>query len=184
MKDLSLHIMDIVQNAIKAKATNIEISIIDKNATTIDISISDNGSGIAPEMLVTVDDPYTTGRTTRKVGLGIPLFKQNAERTGGKLKIASELGKGTQLSALFYQNNIDCLPLGDVSGVIALLVNANPNIDFKYTHIVNNKEYVFNTIEVKEILGDTPINSIEIHKFIKEMITENVKELYNNTSLN
>ncbi len=119
MKDLSLHILDIVQNAIKAKATAIDIIVQDKDNKALDISIIDNGTGITPEMLATIDDPYTTSRTTRKVGLGIPLFKQNAERTGGHLHITSELGKGTELTAQFHQNNIDCLPLGDVSGVVA-----------------------------------------------------------------
>ncbi|PID95621.1 MAG: ATP-binding protein [Bacteroidetes bacterium] len=180
MKDLSLHILDIVQNAIKAKATVIEISIKDVNNSTLDVDIIDNGSGIEPDMLKNIADPYTTSRTTRKVGLGIPLFKQNAERTGGHLTITSEVGKGTELTAQFHQDNIDCLPLGDVSGVVALLVNANPTIDFKYTHTVDNNTYIFNTVEVKEVLGDTPINSTEVHLFIKEMIKENIEELYNN----
>ncbi len=178
MKDLSLHILDIVQNAIKAKATAIDIIIQNKNNKELYISIIDNGIGIAPEILATIDDPYTTSRTTRKVGLGIPLFKQNAERTGGHLHITSELDKGTELTAQFHQDHIDCLPLGDISGVVALLVNANPDIDFKYIHTVNNNSYIFDTVEVKKILGDTPINSTEIHQFIKEMIKENIEELY------
>lgn len=182
MKDLSLHILDIVQNAIKAKATAIQITVKDKNNRDLDIRITDNGTGIAPDMLANIADPYTTSRTTRKVGLGIPLFKQNAERTGGYLHITSELGKGTELTARFLQNNIDCLPLGDLSGVVAILVNSNPDIDFKYTHIVDDNEYIFNTVEVKEVLGDTPINSIEIHQFIKEMIKENIEELYKITN--
>ncbi len=181
MKDLSLHILDIVQNAIKADATAIEIIIKNSN-NKIYISIADNGTGIAPEILTNIYDPYTTSRTTRNVGLGIPLFKQNAERTGGYLHINSEVGKGTKLVALFLQDNIDCLPFGDVSGVLALLVNANPDINFKYTHIVNNNTYIFDTMEVKEVLGDTPINSNEIHMFIKEMIKENIEELYIKTN--
>ncbi len=178
MKDLSLHILDITQNAIKAKATHIEIVMDEQNNQLLTVSIMDNGSGMSKDLLDKVTDPYTTSRTTRKVGLGIPLFKQNAERTGGELMITSALGQGTHLVATFHIQHIDCLPIGDIAGVVSLLVNANPAIDFKYTHIVNDKTYTFNTIEVKEILGETPINTPEIQKFIKEMIKENVTELY------
>ncbi len=180
MKDIALHILDITQNAIKAQATRIEIIFDELYNQSLTITVADNGKGMDENLLKNVTDPYTTTRTTRKVGLGIPLFKQNAERTGGKFEINSTLGKGTTLKTVFNTQHLDCLPLGDMPGVISLLVNANPNIDFKYQHTVNDKTYLFDTIEVKEVLGDTPINTPEIQQFIKEMIKENITELYTN----
>ncbi len=178
MKDLSLHILDLVQNAVTAKANCIEISVQDTDNENLIVKIKDNGSGIPAEMLKTIDDPYTTGRTTRKVGLGIPLFKQSAERTDGSVKIDSKVGQGTTIEAYFKKQHIDCLPLGDIPGVVALLVNANPNLNFIYTHQTPKNNYTFKTVELKEVLGETPINDPEIHRFIKEMIAENLEELY------
>ncbi len=178
MKDLALHILDIAQNAIKAKARLIEITLDEQKNKQLTVTVSDNGTGMSESFLNNVTDPYTTSRTTRKVGLGIPLFKQNAERTGGTFSISSTLGKGTSLKAVFDTQHLDCLPLGDMPGVISLLVNANPDIDFKYKHLVNNESYIFDTVEVKEVLDGTPINNPEIQQFIKQMLKENITELY------
>jgi len=178
MKDISLHILDIVQNSIVADAKLIEITIDEDYLNDmLTISIIDNGKGIVPELLAKITDPYTTTRTTRKVGLGIPLFKQNAERTGGYLNIKSELGKGASLVAVFIPSNIDCLTLGDVTGVIILLVSGNPGIDFIYNHKKNGNLYSFNTIEVKEILGNLSVSNPTISKYLKEMIQSNLDEL-------
>ncbi len=179
MKDISLHILDIVQNSIKAKAKLIEVSIIDSQTDNIySVTINDNGKGIAPEMLETVTDPWTTSRTTRKVGLGIPLFKQNAESTGGSFIINSEVGKGTWLTAKFINDNIDCLPAGDLTGVYSLLVNSNPDLDFVFSHKTDNGDYVFDTKEIKTILGDVALNEPSVRKYLKEMIDENINSLY------
>jgi signal transduction histidine kinase len=113
MKDLSLHILDIAQNSISAGASIIGINI-DENlaANTMAIEVTDNGSGMPAEVLERVTDPYYTSRTTRRVGLGIPLFKQNAEATGGSLYIDSEEGRGTSLNATFVHNHLDRPPPG------------------------------------------------------------------------
>lgn len=178
MKDLSLHILDIAQNSITAKATLIQIAIVeDTVADTYTITITDNGYGIPPDMLARVTDPYTTSRTTRKVGLGIPLFKQNAERTGGGLTITSEVGKGTVLTAAFVHSNIDRPVLGDIAGVVVILVSANPSIDFVYTHVVNQQSYVFDTREVREALDGIPLNEPSVIPLLKEMIAANLEEL-------
>ena len=180
MKDLSMHIMDIIQNSIVANATIIQIDIIeDKIDDSLTIIVKDNGKGMDAEMVKHVTDPYCTSRTTRKVGLGIPLLKQNAELTGGKLTIQSEVGKGTTLNARFVNSSIDRQPLGDIAGTIVLTVSANPAIDFIYTHTINNRSYCFDTREVKEALGDIPISSLEIVKYLREMIRENLKDLEN-----
>lgn len=175
MKDLSLHILDIAQNSISAGASNIGISI-DENlaANTMAIEVTDNGRGMSAEVLERVTDPYFTSRTTRKVGLGIPLFKQNAEATGGSLQIESEEGRGTMLKATFVHNHLDRPPLGDMAGVMVLLAGANPEIRFVYTHRVDNEEYVFDTEEVKEALDGLPINDPQVMRFLKEMIIENL----------
>lgn len=178
MKDLSLHILDIVQNSISANATFIEITIVESHqANTYIVMIKDNGKGMPPEMLEKVTDPYVTSRTTRKVGLGLPLLKMNAERTGGHLKIISQVGKGTEVKALFIHDNIDRLPLGDIAGTIAIQASANPLIEFTYTHSVDGEQYIFDTREIKEVLDDVPISDIHIFKYLKEMINENLKEI-------
>jgi len=178
MKDLSLHILDIVQNSLSAKATFIEITIEEcsKNNTYL-LKIKDNGKGMTKEMAEKVLDPYVTSRTTRKVGLGLPLLMQNAERTGGHLMITSDLGKGTEVEALFVYNNIDRIPLGDMAGTIVLLASANPMIDFVYTHTVDDEKYIFDTREIKEVLDDVTINDVHIYKYLKEMINENLQEI-------
>lgn len=177
MKDLSLHVLDIVQNSLAANAKLIEI-FIDENEKRdiIEITIKDDGKGMSKEFVESVTDPYTTTRTTRKVGLGIPLLKQNAERTGGYLTINSQLGQGTTLVAMFKPSNIDCPVLGDIAGVIALTVSGNPLVDFIYNHKINGNLFSFNTKEVKEILGEIPINDISVFKFLKELIQSNLEE--------
>ena len=178
MNELALHILDIVQNSISAKATLIEIAIKENLAKDIfEIRITDNGKGIAPDMLEKVTDAYVTSRTSRKVGLGLPLLKQNAEQTGGSLKIESELGKGTKVFALFSHKHFDRPPLGDIAGTICLLVTANPNIDFIYEHKISGNQYVFDTRQIKQALDDVPISNPDVYRLLKEMIETNLKDI-------
>jgi signal transduction histidine kinase len=178
MKDLSLHILDIAQNSISAGARNISISIAEDLASnTLVIEVKDDGRGMPAEVLERVTDPYYTSRTTRKVGLGIPLFKQNAEAAGGRLQMVSQEGRGTTLMAEFVHNHLDRPPMGDMAGVMVLLVGANPEIRFIFTHRVENEEYTFDTEEVKEVLDGLPINDPQVMRFLKEMITENLQAI-------
>jgi len=179
MNNVSMHILDIVQNSIRGEASIIEVTINENLLENIfEIKIRDNGKGMDAEMLNRVEDPYSTTRTTRKVGMGLPLLKHSAEQSNGFLKINSELGIGTLVHASFKHDHIDRPPLGDIAGTIVLIVAANPEIDFKYIHHVNDKKYEFNTQEVKEILGDIKISDPKIRSFLKEMITENLNEIY------
>lgn len=179
MNNISMHILDIVQNSISGKATFIEIMIKeDAEKNIFEIIIKDNGVGIDKEMLTQVADPYITTRTTRKVGLGLPLLKHSASQANGYLKVNSEPGIGTLVNAVFQYNHIDRPPLGDITGTIVLLVAANPDIDFKYIHHINNKKYKFDTREVKSVLGDIKISDPKIRGFLKEMIAENLNEMY------
>ena len=129
------------------------------------------------ETLAKSTDPFYTSRTTRKVGLGLSMFKQNAEQTGGSLYITSELNKGTVVKACFGLKHIDRTELGDMAGVVTLLVAANPNIDSVYIHTVNEVQYKFDTIEVKQMLDGMPINTPDIIRSMKEMIQENLNEI-------
>lgn len=178
MKELSLHILDIVQNSIVADATFIGIKIEeDSNANSLSVEIVDNGKGMSPEVLQAVLDPYTTSRTTRKVGMGLPLLNDACKIAGGTLVVESQLGNGTQVFANFILNHIDRQPIGDMAGVVVLLVTANPNIDFYYTHSKDGNVYKFDTKEVKETLDGIPLNTPEVRKILHEIILSNLEEL-------
>ena len=176
MTELSLHILDIVQNSISASAKRISIRI--EESTKLDrylIQIADNGKGMIPEILSKAEDPFFTSRTTR-VGLGIALFKQMAEQTGGYLSIVSKSEKGTLLRARFTRNHIDRPPLGDISGTICLLMASNPGIIFRYTHIMDDNHYLFDSEEIEKIMDGMFLN-IEIMKLVQEMIKTNLKDI-------
>jgi hypothetical protein len=178
MKDLSLHILDIVHNSLSAGANLIEISIFEKPAdNAYEIRISDNGKGIASEMLDHVTDPFFTSRKTRKVGLGLSLLKQNAERTGGFLTIESVLRKGTTVFCRFILDNFDRPAIGDIAGVVVDFATSFPDKNFIYKHETPKGNYVFDTVEVKETLGEMPINTPSLRSYLKEMIDENLDEI-------
>jgi len=178
MKDLSLHILDIVQNSVVANAKVIQITL-DINTTNdyIELAVSDNGKGMDKDFLQRVVDPFTTTRTTRKVGLGIPLLKQNAEVTGGTFSIDSEPGVGTALKARFVRSHIDCLPLGDIGGTIALLMCSYPEIEFTVKTVVNSHEFSVSTSELREALEGLPLNDPSVYPVVKEYINSNLDEL-------
>ena len=178
MKDLSLHILDIVQNSVVAQASIIDIKVeVDKKNDYLAVIITDNGKGMSPEFLQRVTDPFTTTRTTRKVGLGLPLLQQNAERTGGNVLIESTEGQGTTLKAYLNPNHIDCLPLGDIAGVIALLVCSYPTTNFNFTQIYNGSTFSISTVELVDALDGIPLNDPSVYPVIKELIASNLDEL-------
>lgn len=178
MKTLSLNILDIVQNSIRAKANEISIEI--KESATGDsylITIGDNGTGIPEELLETVTDPFITTRTRRKMGLGLPLLKYHAELTGGGLEILSKQGEGTEVKASFSFSHIDRQPLGDITGVLIILIAANPFIDFTYRHCTDKGTYLFSTKETKEYLEVDTLYDHDLLEGIKSMINENLREI-------
>ena len=179
MRELSLNILDVAQNSITAGASLITIEV---NENTIDhtllIGIYDNGTGMSEEQVRSVIDPFFTTRTTRKVGMGIPLFKMAAEQTGGGLEIKSELGVGTEVRAYFKTDSVDFTPLGDVASTVQMLITMNTDRDFVYKHIVNEKEFVADTREIKEILGDVPLDTYEVSQWLLDFIKENTEVLY------
>ena len=178
MKELSLNILDIAQNSIKAKATVIVIDIIETEEE-LTISISDNGCGMPKEMLEKVSDPFCTTRTTRKVGLGIPFFRMAAEQTGGNLKISSvyELDNpdnhGTTTTAFFYKNHIDFTPLGDIISTICTLIQACDNYDIVFNHTLPCGITVSaDTRQFKDVLGDIPLSNPDVLVWINDFLSE------------
>lgn len=176
MTELSLNVLDIAQNSIKAKASLIEISVTMDTATDkMEIKITDNGCGMSKEQVEKVIDPFYTTRTTRKVGLGVSFFKMAAELAGGSFEIKSELGKGTSVRAVFMISNIDRMPLGNMSETIESLIVYNTDIDFIYTYSVNGESFALSTAEMKEILGDVPLNAPEVVEYIRDYLRENTQ---------
>lgn len=179
-----MNVMDIAQNSITAGASLITVSVEEDVAgDTLAISISDNGRGMTPEQVEHVTDPFFTTRTTRSVGLGVPLFKMEAEMTGGHFNIQSVVGEGTTTTAVFKPSSVDMIPLGDINGTIGMLVMMNPDLDFVYTRKLRldtgeEREFALRTTELREVLGeDVPLNAPDVTEWVKEFLAENTDEL-------
>lgn len=178
MKELSLNILDVAGNSIKAKATLVTIRITEEGRT-LTIQISDNGCGMSPEMVATVTDPFTTTRTTRKVGLGLPFFKLAAEQTGGYLQVESRWEKthpvdhGTVVTALFYRDHVDLAPLGDVVSTLTTLIQGSPEIDFVFTHRFAGNQVSLDTRQMREILGsEVSLSTPDVIQWITDSLRE------------
>ena len=183
MRELSLNVMDIAQNSIRAGASLTTIRIDESvPGDTLAITVTDNGCGMSEEQGKRGIDPFFTTRTTRKVGLGVPLFKMEAEMTGGSFVIDSTLGVGTTLTATFRPSHVDMIPLGEIGAVIHLLVTCNPEIDFLYIRSKVNgageeKTLTLDTREFRAQLGDIPFSEPDVSDWIREYIAEMENEL-------
>lgn len=178
MRELSLHILDIAQNSISAQAETLRIAIIeDYNKDLLTIRIKDDGKGMDETTLKKVIDPFYTSRTTRKVGLGIPMFKAAAEQCGGSFEIKSELGVGTEIDAVFQHSHIDRVPLGNMTETIITIIMANTEMDLIYTHDINGHKFTLNTRDIKKTLVDLPINNMDVLMWLKSYIHENLVEI-------
>ena len=184
MRELSLNVMDIAQNSISAGASLITIRVEeDRPADTLSISVEDNGKGMSPETVQKVIDPFYTTRTTRSVGLGVPLFKMEAEMTGGSFQIDSQLGVGTTLTAVFKPSSVDMIPLGDINGTVQLLISCNPQLDFIFHRVLltdrgERREFALKTEELRQVLGeDVPLDTPDVVLWIKEYLAEQTAEL-------
>jgi len=150
VEDLSLHILDIVENSIRARASKINIKIVeDTRGDLLTIEIKDDGKGIDKETMKKVLDPFFTTKTTRKVGLGLALLKQSARESGGDVEIESEVGTGTRVKAVFNYSHIDRKPLGDIAATLVTLIAGNPEVDFIYEHTNDESEYRIDTREIR-----------------------------------
>jgi anti-sigma regulatory factor (Ser/Thr protein kinase) len=178
MKELSLNILDIAQNSIRAEADEITIAIRESVRDDLfRISITDNGKGIPEEILANVTDPFVTTRTKRRMGLGLPLLKYHAELAGGKLEISSESGNGTEVVADFSFRHFDRQPLGDIVGVLILLIASNEKINFIYMHITDKGRYRFSSLETKEFLETETLNDRILLEDLRSLIVENLKAI-------
>ncbi len=181
MRELSLHIMDIIQNSIAANASLIEI-IVEENIIKdyLKIVIKDNGIGIDRSMLSHIKDPFITTRTSRKVGLGISLFEAACNRCEGVLNIESNVGIGTTLTAQMKYSHIDRAPIGKVQDTIISLL-LYPNLDFIYRHLFNENEFILDTREVRKIVGND-LGNQEIIFWIRDYLIEGINAIGANIS--
>ena len=176
--EISLHILDIVQNSIKAGADFVEISLFVCTVTSrLQLTVQDNGCGMNKEQLAHCINPFFTTRTTRRVGLGIPFLKQSAECTGGTFTIISEEGAGTRITADYHMDHIDCIPLGDINATIYSLIIMNKERDFYYRYRVDEREFILDTRQIKEIMGEISVETPEVAFFLRTYLDENKKEV-------
>ena len=184
MRDLSLHLLDLAQNSITAGASLVTIRISIGEDGWLTMVLKDNGKGMSPELLQRVTSPFATARTTRKVGLGIPMMMENAEKAGGTLKLESEVGKGTVMTVTMDTGNIDCLPLGDLSGTVLSLILTNPMYpDFLFEGKTPKGDCTFDTREVRAALGsDIPLNEPEVAAWLQSALKEEIDPIFGGVS--
>lgn len=177
MKEISLNILDIAQNSVRAGAAHIGITLTETE-NTLTVTVEDDGCGMTKDFLAQVTDPFTTTRTTRKVGLGLPLIKMEAEMTGGSFSVTSRSEKeyedhGTTVTAVFRTDSIDCIPLGDIIGTVCTLIQGAPDRpDFVFRHIRGEQEIFLSTAEMRQMLGDVPLSAPEVIAWAREYLTE------------
>jgi anti-sigma regulatory factor (Ser/Thr protein kinase) len=180
MKELSLNILDVAKNSVVAGAENVIISLVTDADGILTLTIKDDGCGMTEETVKNVTDPFYTTRTTRKVGMGLPLLKLAAEQTGGYLKLESskaENGHGTTVTAVFDTKSIDFMPLGDIISTICILIAGSPEIDFEFSDITDKREVRLHTTELKAVLGeDISLAEPEVQIWISEYLSEQYNE--------
>ena len=176
MKELSLNILDVAKNSVSAGASLVKITLLTDTEGWLTLRIADNGCGMTEETLNRVTDPFYTTRTTRRVGLGLPLLKLAAEQTGGTLRIASTVEpnkSGTIVEAIFNTNSIDCMPIGDIVSTVCILVAGSPKIDFEFCDESPERIVSLKTKDLREILGnEISLAEPEIQRWMKEYLTE------------
>jgi hypothetical protein len=179
MKDISFHILDIVQNSLHAGADEIMIEMIENTKEgTLKLTITDNGFGMDQNTLKQVTDPFFTSSTTKKVGLGLPLLKQNAEQTGGLFEVSSELNKGTVVKAIFNTRNIDMIPEGDLAATMRTLIASDPLKNFIFRQEKDGEEFELDTAAMRDELGDIDLSHREVLEFISDFIRSNANVLH------
>jgi anti-sigma regulatory factor (Ser/Thr protein kinase) len=181
MREIALHLLDIAENSVAAQARSVEIAVCeDLHADRLSTRVCDDGQGMHPELLARVEDPFVTSRTTRKVGLGIPLFKEAAESCNGGLKITSHPGQGTCVEAWFQRSHIDRMPLGDLAGTLLTLVVAYPPIHWKFSYRavlpdgLSQPEFVFDDLPFKEAVGGLSISEPFVLEYLKSVLGEGI----------
>jgi hypothetical protein len=178
LNELALHLLDIAENSVTAKAHTVQVIVEEDTLTDrLKLAVVDDGVGLSAEKAARLADPFVTGRTTRKVGLGIPLLKAAAEACNGTLRVHSIPGKGTAIEAEFQRSHIDRMPLGDVTGTILSLVVGWPAVHWVFRYRLNDAEFIFDDQQIKNELGDIPLCEPEILAFIRQTLEEGVADL-------
>ena len=176
MKELSLNILDVAKNSVVAGAENVMISLVTDADGMLTLIIKDDGCGMTEETVKNVTDPFYTTRTTRKVGMGLPLLKLAAEQTGGYLKLESskaENDHGTTVTAVFDTKSIDFMPIGDIVSTICILIAGSPEIDFDFSDITQDRQISLQTKELRAVLGeDISLAEPEIQAWMSEYLSE------------
>jgi len=178
LRELALHLLDIAENSVSAQADTIHINVEENHTTDrLRMSVEDNGKGMSAEMVARVTDPFVTSRTTRKVGLGIPLLKAAAEACDGGLTIQSEIGKGTCVTVEFQHSHIDRMPMGNLAATILTLAVGSPEIHWIFTCTVNGQTFEFDNQPVKEALDGVPFSDPAILRYLREVLETGIAEL-------
>ena len=178
MKEISLHLLDIVQNSVKAGAAHVDIRFHLGADGILEMGVKDDGCGMSPDFLARVRSPFTTTRTTRKVGLGIPLLMQNAMQSGGRVDIESEEGVGTEIVAYFVTGSIDCLPLGDLPSTMASIIMGSPdNPEFSLRCSSQGGEMSFSTEEIRPLLEGVSLAEPSVVQWIRESLDEEIQPI-------
>ncbi len=178
MLELSLHILDIVENSTRAGAKRVHIDIMeDTKRDLLSIEILDNGSGMSEDVLKKAMDPFFTTKTVRNVGLGLPMLSHAAEKTGGTFIIESKGEEGTRVLAEFKLSHIDRQPIGNMASTMVTLVVGNPDVDFIYRHRHNDREYILDTRVIKKEMGDLPLEHVKVLAFIREHVERGLKNI-------
>lgn len=178
MQDLAMYILDLANNAIKAQARSIKICLESNDEEdSLVLTIEDDGCGMGEEMLSKVTDPFCTTRSTRKVGLGLAFGQALADQCEGKLEIYSKLDVGTTISITIKKSHIDTPPLGDIAETMMALIHEDKDKEYYLRFKQNDLEFIFDTVQVKEILGDMSINDPKILLWIKEYINESITQM-------
>ena len=178
MKEIALHLLDIVQNSVKAGASHVDIGFALSESGVLTMTVKDDGCGMSPEFVARVRSPFVTTRTTRKVGLGIPLLMQNAMQSGGKVDIESELGKGTTITATFLTDSIDCLPLGDLASTMATIIMGSPDQpEFSLSCSSPTGDMTFTTEEIRPALEGVSLAEPEVVQWIQQSLQEEIEPI-------
>lgn len=176
MENLSMHVLDIMANSIRADASEIHVTIIDsRKSDLISIEVIDNGKGMDQQMVIEVQNPFFTTRSTRKIGLGIPFFKELGEQCEGAFELESEVNKGTRIYASMKKSHWDTPPMGDIGDAIMIGISAKESVHTHFEYIKDNGKFCFDTTEIREILGDeVSICEAEIMLWCKDYINQGI----------
>jgi anti-sigma regulatory factor (Ser/Thr protein kinase) len=178
MREISLHILDIVQNSVEAGATRVDLLLTeDRRKDTMEITIADNGRGMDPEFVACVLDPFVTSRTTRHVGLGLPLLRETAEQSGGHLKIDSVKGEGTTVNVVMQHSHIDRPPLGDMKSTLLSIIVGNSIVDLHYVHRLDGETFELDSAEIKRTLDGVPLSDPAVLRWLREFLDQDLTEV-------